>query len=60
MAAPSTVKSASRRMRAPPLSAMAPMSGAISATTMLAKPFAKPNRKVLSVASTPAFQYCLK
>ncbi len=47
-------------MRAPPLSAIAPMSGAISATMTLAMPFARPRRNVLSVASTPAFQNCLK
>src|SRR5579864_4977514 len=59
-AAPSTVKRARRRTRALLLSAMAPTSGAISATRKLAVPLAIPRRKVLSVAGTPAFQNCLK
>ncbi len=32
----------------------------MNATTKLAMPFARPSLKVLSVATTPAFQYCLK
>jgi len=39
---------------------MAPTSGATSATIKLAIPLARPNRKVLSVAGTPAFQKFLK
>jgi hypothetical protein len=32
----------------------------MSATTRLLSPLAMPRRYVLSVATTPAFQYCLK
>src|ERR1700724_1885145 len=60
IAAPRTVNKPSRRTRALPLSAMAPTSGATSATMKLAAPLAIPRRKVLSVAGTPAFQNCLK
>src|SRR4051812_29689518 len=60
IAAPRTVNNPSNRTRALPLSAMAPMSGATSATMRLAVPLARPNRNVLSVAGTPAFQNCLK
>src|SRR3954452_9950917 len=60
IAAPRTVNSPSNRTRALPLSAMAPMSGATSATMRLAIPLASPSRNVLSVAGTPAFQNCLK
>ncbi len=60
MAEPSAVSTPSRRTRARPLSAIAPRSGAMNATTKLAIPLAIPSLKVLSVAATPTFQYCLK
>src|SRR3569833_343262 len=60
IAAPSTVNNPSSRTRALPLSAIAPINGATSATIKLAIPLAIPNRKVLSVAGTPAFQKFLK
>ncbi|MEW8462119.1 MAG: hypothetical protein AB2653_17580, partial [Candidatus Thiodiazotropha endolucinida] len=41
-------------------SASAPNSGARHTTMMLATELANPNRKVLSVATTSALQYCLK
>jgi len=39
---------------------MAPSAGAISAMQRLATPLVTPSLYVLSVATTPAFQYCLK
>ena len=41
-------------------SAIAPSIGAMIATSRLARPLVTPSRNVLSVATTPAFQYCLK
>src|SRR5512136_1155768 len=54
------VNAMSSRIRYPPRSAVAPNAGAMSATTRLATPLVTPRRNVLSVAATPAFQYCLK
>ena len=59
-AAPSTVNDIIMRTRAPLRSAIAPSAGASTATTKLATPLTMPRRNVLSVATTPAFQYCLK
>ena len=39
---------------------MAPSSGASKAISRLARPFARPRRKVLTDTSTPEVQYCLK
>jgi hypothetical protein len=39
---------------------MAPRSGAESATTRLPAPFSSPRRNVLTAASVPTLQYCLK
>ena len=41
-------------------SAIAPSTGARTAISRLAMPLVRPRRNVLSVATTPAFQYCLK
>jgi hypothetical protein len=54
------VNAISRRTRAPPRSAIAPSTGAVSAITALAMPLASPSRNVLSVTDTPTFQCCLK
>ena len=59
-AAPSTVAMASSLRRVPPRSAMVPRIGASSAIARLARPLVSPRRKVLTEASTPAFQNCLK
>ncbi len=59
-AAPSTVHISSSRTRELLRSAIAPSTGASSATIRLAMPLVTPSRNVLSVATTPAFQYCLK
>src|SRR5690606_380898 len=50
----------SRRKRVPPRSAIAPSSGANTAMARLARPLARPKRKVLTVGSAPTLQYCLK
>ena len=47
-------------MRAPPRSAIAPSSGAASAITRLPSPLSIPSRNVLTAASVPTLQYCLK
>ena len=60
MTAPSSVKNASSRMRAPPRSAIAPSSGAARAMTRLPDPLRIPSRNVLTAASVPTLQYCLK
>src|SRR3954465_12067871 len=43
-----------------PRSAIAPSTGATSATTMLAAELASPSCSVLAVASVPALQYCFR
>ncbi len=60
MAAPSSVKNTSNRTRTPPRSAIAPRIGAASAITRLPSPLTTPSRKVLTEASVPTLQYCLK
>ena len=57
---PRAANPASQRFLPRPASAIAPSSGASKATATLASEFAKPSLEVLSVALTPALQYCLK
>ena len=59
-AQPSSVIISSSRTRELERSAIAPSTGASSAITAAPRPFSTPSRNVLSVATTPAFQYSLK
>ena len=60
MAMPSAVKAARYFLRAPPLSATAPSTGAATRMKALAMELAKPSCAVLVTASLPTLQYSLK
>jgi len=60
MRMPIAAKNKRNFFRVLPLSAMAPRTGALSATMIPAMELPRPSRAVLMVVSAPRLQYCLK